>query len=104
MALICKWAWAGVGGYTHIQYGWEDYDFWCRCVEFGFWGRQAPECTGGIPGSQSVNAADLYGSPGQQVETDPGFGQPSRLAVTTGQGVARYDPTRIATITRIRKE
>ena len=43
MALIAKWAWAAVGGYTHIPYGWEDYDFWCRCVEHGFWGQQVPE-------------------------------------------------------------
>jgi GT2 family glycosyltransferase/glycosyltransferase involved in cell wall biosynthesis len=43
MALISKWAWAAVGGYAHIQNGWEDYDFWCRCVEHGFWGLQVPE-------------------------------------------------------------
>jgi GT2 family glycosyltransferase/glycosyltransferase involved in cell wall biosynthesis/SAM-dependent methyltransferase len=43
MALISKWAWAAVGGYAHIQSGWEDYDFWCRCVEHGFWGLQVPE-------------------------------------------------------------
>jgi SAM-dependent methyltransferase/TolA-binding protein len=43
MALIGKWAWAAVGGYAHIQNGWEDYDFWCRCVEHGFWGVQVPE-------------------------------------------------------------
>jgi glycosyltransferase involved in cell wall biosynthesis len=43
MALIGKWAWAAVGGYAHIQYGWEDYDFWCRCVEHEFWGVQVPE-------------------------------------------------------------
>ncbi len=43
MALIAKWAWAAVGGYAHIPYGWEDYDFWCRCVEQGFWGQQVPE-------------------------------------------------------------
>ena len=43
MALIGKWAWAAVGGYTHIQSGWEDYDFWCRCVEHGFWGLHVPE-------------------------------------------------------------
>jgi glycosyltransferase involved in cell wall biosynthesis/SAM-dependent methyltransferase len=40
MALVCKWAWTAVGGYVHVQYGWEDYDFWCRCVEQGFWGQQ----------------------------------------------------------------
>ena len=26
-------AWAAVGGYDHIQFGWEDYDFWCKLAE-----------------------------------------------------------------------
>ena len=43
MALVAKWAWAAVGGYAHIRYGWEDYDFWCRCVEHGLWGQHVPE-------------------------------------------------------------
>ena len=43
MALIAKWAWVGIGGYTHIQHGWEDYDFWCCCIEHGFWGIHVPE-------------------------------------------------------------
>jgi glycosyltransferase involved in cell wall biosynthesis len=43
MALIGKFAWAAVGGYAHIPYGWEDYDFWCRCIEHGFWGQPVPE-------------------------------------------------------------
>ena len=43
MALVAKWAWAAVGGYAHIPYGWEDYDFWCRCIEQGLWGQQVPE-------------------------------------------------------------
>jgi O-antigen biosynthesis protein len=43
MALVAKSAWARIGGYRHIQYGWEDYDFWCRCVEHGLWGIHVPE-------------------------------------------------------------
>jgi hypothetical protein len=43
MALVAKWCWAKVGGYTHIRYGWEDYDFWCKCVEHGLWGEQVRE-------------------------------------------------------------
>ena len=43
MALVAKWAWAAVGGYAHIEHGWEDYDFWCRCAEHGFWGAPAGE-------------------------------------------------------------
>jgi hypothetical protein len=33
MALISKQAWRQVGGYTHTEGGWEDYDFWCKFVE-----------------------------------------------------------------------
>jgi glycosyltransferase involved in cell wall biosynthesis len=43
MALVRKSAWAMVGGYDHVQYGWEDYDFWCRLAEWGEFGVQVPE-------------------------------------------------------------
>jgi glycosyltransferase involved in cell wall biosynthesis len=43
MALVRKSAWALVGGYDHVQYGWEDYDFWCKLAEFGAFGVQVPE-------------------------------------------------------------
>ena len=43
MALVANWCWAKVGGYTHIDYGWEDYDFWCKCVEHGIWGQHVQE-------------------------------------------------------------
>lgn len=36
MALISARAWRDVGGYTHMDGGWEDYDFWCKFVEQGF--------------------------------------------------------------------
>jgi predicted dithiol-disulfide oxidoreductase (DUF899 family) len=26
-----------------VQYGWEDYDFWCRLAEYGAYGVQVPE-------------------------------------------------------------
>src|SRR5262249_32954299 len=38
MALTAKWTWVRVGGYVHLEFGWEDYDFWCSCVEQGLWG------------------------------------------------------------------
>ena len=38
MALVRKSAWAEAGGYDHVQYGWEDYDLWCRLVERGHHG------------------------------------------------------------------
>jgi glycosyltransferase involved in cell wall biosynthesis len=43
MALIRKAAWAAVGGYEFIPFGWEDYDFWCKLIEHGFWGSHVPE-------------------------------------------------------------
>jgi len=42
MALIRRSAWQVVGGYTHIEAGWEDYDFWCKLIEAGFHGVQCP--------------------------------------------------------------
>ena len=38
MALVRRSAWAAVGGYDHVQYGWEDYDLWCRFAETGQFG------------------------------------------------------------------
>ena len=43
MALVRKSAWAEAGGYDHVQYGWEDFDFWCRLAERGHFGLPVPE-------------------------------------------------------------
>jgi glycosyltransferase involved in cell wall biosynthesis len=43
MALVRKSAWAAAGGYDHVQFGWEDYDFWCRLIERGRYGISVPE-------------------------------------------------------------
>jgi len=43
MALIRKSAWAAVGGYDHVRFGWEDYDLWCRFAEHGFFGQGLSE-------------------------------------------------------------
>ena len=43
MALVAKSAWAAVGGYAHIELGWEDFDFWCRFAEMGLLGVKVPE-------------------------------------------------------------
>jgi glycosyltransferase involved in cell wall biosynthesis len=43
MALVSRSAWQDVGGYTHIDGGWEDYDFWCKFVEQGYVAAFVPE-------------------------------------------------------------
>jgi len=43
LALVRKQAWAAAGGYDHIRYGWEDFDFWCRLAERGYFGEAVPE-------------------------------------------------------------
>ncbi|UGQ21725.1 glycosyltransferase family 2 protein [Brucella anthropi] len=35
MALISRSAWQIVRGYTHLEGGWEDYDFWCKFIDNG---------------------------------------------------------------------
>jgi glycosyltransferase involved in cell wall biosynthesis len=43
MALVRKASWEAVGGYTHIEGGWEDYDFWCKFIEHGISAIFVPE-------------------------------------------------------------
>jgi glycosyltransferase involved in cell wall biosynthesis len=43
MALIAKAAWESVGGFGHLELGWEDYDFWLKFAESGFSAGFLPE-------------------------------------------------------------
>lgn len=43
MALIRRSAWMAVGGYSHIEDGWEDYDFWCKLIGHGYQGVLCPQ-------------------------------------------------------------
>jgi glycosyltransferase involved in cell wall biosynthesis len=43
MALVRRAAWVAVGGYDHIQFGWEDFDFWAKLAERAEFGQQVPE-------------------------------------------------------------
>lgn len=46
MALVARPAWQRVGGYTHLDGGWEDYDFWCKLAEQGGQACYVPEMLG----------------------------------------------------------
>ncbi len=43
MALVSRRAWEAVGGYTPIEGGWEDYDFWCKFIDRGLAAAFVPE-------------------------------------------------------------
>ena len=63
MALVSRRAWARVGGYVHLEHGWEDFDFWCRFVEAGLRGVFLPE----MLCRYRVHAASML-----RTRTDPG--------------------------------
>jgi len=42
-ALVRLSAWAAIGGYDDVRYGWEDYDLWCRFAERGLFGHHVQE-------------------------------------------------------------
>jgi glycosyltransferase involved in cell wall biosynthesis len=43
MGIILKSAWEKVGGYSHIDEGWEDYDFWLKFIDAGLQPGYVPE-------------------------------------------------------------
>jgi glycosyltransferase involved in cell wall biosynthesis len=43
MALVKKAAWAEIDGFSHIEEGWEDYDFWLKFIDAGFTAGYQPE-------------------------------------------------------------
>ena len=45
-AVVRRDAWQSVGGFHHTPGGWEDFDFWCRFVEFGWSALQVPKFLG----------------------------------------------------------
>ncbi len=58
MALVSRAAWRDVGGYTHIEGGWEDYDFWCKFIEQGYAAAFVPEtlCRYRIHGTSMIRS------------------------------------------------
>ncbi len=43
MALVKKAAWEKAGGFSHIEEGWEDYDFWLKFIDAGLVAGYVPE-------------------------------------------------------------
>ncbi len=43
MALVKKSAWAKIDGFSHIEEGWEDYDFWLKFIDAGLTAGYQPE-------------------------------------------------------------
>ncbi len=43
MSIVHKSAWQRIGGYSHIDEGWEDYDFWLKFVDAGLIAGYVPE-------------------------------------------------------------
>jgi glycosyltransferase involved in cell wall biosynthesis len=66
MALISRVAWQTVGGYTHLEGGWEDFDFWCKFVEHGLQAGYVPEtlCRYRVHGASMLHTEHL-----PQIET-----------------------------------
>jgi glycosyltransferase involved in cell wall biosynthesis len=61
MALVKTAAWARVGGFSHIEEGWEDYDFWLKFIDAGLTPGYVPEilCRYRVHG-QSRTHTDAY--------------------------------------------
>lgn len=43
MALVSKRSWSQVDGYSHVEGGWEDFDFWCKFIDEGMQAIFVPE-------------------------------------------------------------
>ena len=43
MALVKKSSWSHINGFSHIEEGWEDYDFWLKFIDSGFVAGYQPE-------------------------------------------------------------
>jgi glycosyltransferase involved in cell wall biosynthesis len=43
MAMISRRSWMQVQGYTHVEGGWEDFDFWCKFLAVGMAAAYIPE-------------------------------------------------------------
>ncbi len=59
MALISRDSWSRVGGYTHIEGGWEDFDFWCKMMDHGMRAAYLPEilCRYRVHGESMIETA-----------------------------------------------
>ena len=65
MALVRRQAWQHVGGYAHIEGGWEDFDLWCLLIEAGYHGVLCPQrlATYNIHESSMISQSTLEAIP-----------------------------------------
>jgi glycosyltransferase involved in cell wall biosynthesis len=70
MALIRSRSWREVGGYSHIEGGWEDFDLWCKFIEAGMVGLYVPEilCRYRVHGSSMLRTDTVTATDALKVE------------------------------------
>ncbi len=67
MAMVRKACWIAVGGYSPLDpMGWEDYEFWCKFAEKGFFGHPLARNRRAIPDARSIHAANDHRASGKQ--------------------------------------
>lgn len=70
MALVGRAAWREVGGYSHLEGGWEDFDFWCKLMERGTQAIFVPEilCRYRIHGTSMLRTSTVVSTEQLKVE------------------------------------
>ena len=70
MALVSRATWREVGGYTHIEGGWEDFDFWCKLIEHGVSALFVPEilCRYRVHGTSMLRTSTVVST--EQIKVD----------------------------------
>ena len=92
MGIVRKSAWQAVDGYSHIDEGWEDYDFWLKFVDAGFNPGYVPEilCRYRVHGrSRTATEAHIAH---EQLKLIMAFRHPPKAAATEVPGRTLRNP------------
>jgi glycosyltransferase involved in cell wall biosynthesis len=94
MGIVRRSAWEQVGGYSHIDEGWEDYDFWLKFVDAGLTPGYVPEilCRYRVHG-RSRTATEAYIAH-EQLKLVMAFRHPPKLAAEPSGAPTGTDPAR----------